>query len=92
MQLMDPTVDAPHSKRARAPLFDTLDGLTIGLLTNGKVNADKLIEQTAALFVEHHRCSTTKMYAKTNASAPARIGMLEELCAESDFLITASGD
>ena len=87
MQLMDPTVDAPHSKRARAPLFNTLDGLTIGLLTNGKVNADKLIEQTAALFVEHHRCSTTKMYAKTNAARRRALRCLKNSARKVIFLL-----
>ena len=92
MQLMDPTVDAPDVRRSRAPLLTSLDNLKIGLFTNGKVNADLLIEETAALFVQHHGCTATKMHSKTNASAPAPAGMLEQLVEDCDFLITASGD
>jgi hypothetical protein len=92
MQLMDPTVDAATRDFHRAPMLDSLEGLTIGLLTNGKVNADVLVSETAALFVERHGCKVTTMFAKTNASAPAPDGMLDDIAAQCDFLITASGD
>lgn len=92
MQLYDPTVTAPARGFARAPAIADLRGLTIGLLDNGKVNADNLLMRTAELFVERHGCSIAPMSDKHNASAPAPSAILETLAEKSDFLITAMGD
>ena len=92
MQLYDPTVAAPARGFVRAPALQKLDGLTIGLLDNGKVNADNLLMRTAELFVERHGCSIAPMSDKNNASAPAPGETLEALSEQVDFLITAMGD
>ena len=79
MQLYDPTVTAPARGFARAPAIADLRGLTIGLLDNGKVNADNLLMRTAELYVERHGCSIAPMSDKHNASgaedSPAHISI-----------------
>ncbi|MEM7407995.1 MAG: hypothetical protein AAF458_22080 [Pseudomonadota bacterium] len=92
MELMDPTVPPPQRGYARAPALTALQGKTIGLLTNGKVNGDVLITETAALFSARHGCEVTPMFSKNNASAPAPDGLLEEIAGQADFLLTAMGD
>ena len=92
MELLDPTVSLPQRGYARAAPISELQGARIGLLTNGKVNGDVLISETAALFSARHGCSVTPMFAKANASAPAPDGLLEEIAEQADFLITAMGD
>lgn len=92
MQLIDPTVDSMVRPCTRAPLFSSVDGLKVGMLTNGKVNADTLIRETVRLFEERNGCTVTEMHAKSNASAPALDGVLEEIAGDCDFLVTASGD
>lgn len=92
MKLVDPTVPGAGFASVRAPKLAGLEGLTIGLLSNRKLNAELLLRETAALFAERHGCRVTTHLEKGNASAPAgerRIGALIEQC---DFLITGLGD
>jgi|TARA_E500000178_G_scaffold343176_1_gene389552 hypothetical protein len=67
--------------------------MRIGLLCNGKANARPLLLKTAELFRRHDQCEiVSDMIFKTNASAPAEDGVIADLAARSDFLITANGD
>ena len=56
MQLVDPTSNDPGQSHARAPALSSLEGKTIGLLSNSKLNADVLLKETAALFQAEYRC------------------------------------
>ena len=55
-ELLDPTGQTPQTGFAHAPRLGGLDGLRIGLLSNGKVNADRLLRMTAEHFVANHGC------------------------------------
>ena len=92
MELVDPTVAAPARQSRRAPALASLDGLTIGLLTNGKLNADALLEETAAILQNRFGGDVLPMVAKASAGAPAPADTLKKLSLECDYLITASGD
>ena len=92
MKLIDPTVKSAAYNCMRAPRFDSVDGLTIGLLTNGKVNADVLLRETTELFRTRNNCQVLDMASKSNASAPAPGGTIKALALACDFLITAMGD
>ena len=92
MELIDPTVAAPVRESRRAPALASLDGLTIGLLTNGKLNADALLEETAVMLQTRFGGKVLPMVAKGSAGAPAPADTLKKLSVECDYLITASGD
>ncbi len=92
MKLVDPTVAAPVKRSRRAPALASLDGLTIGLLSNGKLNADVLLEETAAMLQTRFGGNVLPMVAKGSAGAPAPADTLKKLSVECDYLITASGD
>ncbi len=92
MKLIDPTVKNAAHHCTHAPRLDSVDGKTIGLLTNNKVNADVLLRETAALFSARNQCHVLDMAGKQNASAPAPGGIIKELALTCDFLITAMGD
>ena len=92
MQLLDPTAADPSQQHTRAPAFSDLEGKTIGLLSNGKLNADLLLQETAAIFETEHQCDVREIKFKRNASAPAPNETINQLIAECDFLITAAGD
>ena len=92
MKLVDPTVKSAAHRCTSAPRLANVDGMTIGLLTNGKVNADVLLHETASLFRAHNQCRVLDMASKNNASAPAPGGIIKDLALQSDFLITAMGD
>ena len=47
LELFDPTGEPTPTGYRAAPRLATLDGLKIGLFSNGKVNADKLLRYTA---------------------------------------------
>lgn len=92
MQLYDPTSSGPERHLARAPALDSLDGKTIGILENNKLNAEAMLSEIAALFEQRHGCTIRPVYRKTNASAPAPAETLARAVAEVDFLITGLGD
>lgn len=93
MQLLDPTATSPIQDNKLAPRLSSLSHRRIALLSNGKANARSLLLKTAELFRRNDRCEILEdMVFKTNASAPAEDGVLAELAARSDFLLTANGD
>jgi hypothetical protein len=92
MQLYDPTSATPKRKSVRAPALPNLEGLRIGILENGKLNAEELLNEVAALFVQRHGCTIYTLAHKSNASAPAPSNTLTKVAQEVDFLITGLGD
>jgi hypothetical protein len=92
MQLYSPMSTTPKRQAFRAPPLTSLDGLRIGLLENGKLNADEMLREVAALFVERHGCTIRTVASKRNASAPAPSATLTQVAQEVDFLITGLGD
>ncbi len=92
LRLIDPTVPAPPVQAAAAPRLESLEGLRIGVLWNGKVNADTLLREPANCFSKRHGCSLVSEERKHSASIIAKPQVLERLAEKSDFLITAVGD
>lgn len=92
MQLYAPTSTAPKRQAFRAPPLAKLDGMRIGVLENGKLNAEEMLNEFAALFVQRHGCTVRTLASKKNASAPAPGNTLTKVAQEVDFLITGLGD
>lgn len=94
---MSLTLLSPHGSnyqpdRRVAARLHNLDGLRIGLLSNGKLNAELLLRETAACFERAHNCTVSSLLTKASASKPARADELQELVESSDLLLTANGD
>ena len=92
MRIYDPTISGPERNNKRAAALAGLEGKTIGLLENGKLNAAILLEETGALFEARHGCRVRPIYSKTNASAPAPAETLARVTEEVDLMITGLGD
>jgi len=92
MQLYSPMSTTPKRKSVRAPVLSSIDGLRIGVLENGKLNAEEMLNEFARLFVERHGCTVRTLASKSNASAPAPTNTLVKVAQEVDFLITGLGD
>ena len=92
MQLYAPTSTTPKRQAFRAPVLASIDGLRLGILENGKLNAEEMLNEVAALFVQHHGCTVRTLASKKNASAPAPSNTLVQVAQEVDFLITGLGD
>jgi hypothetical protein len=92
MQLYAPTSTTAVRKRRRAPALATLEGARIGILENGKLNAEEMLNEVAQLFVQRHGCTVVRVASKKNASAPAPANTLVQIAPEVDFLVTGLGD
>ena len=92
MELLDPTVRGPEQQHKRAAPLASLEGSTIGLLSNGKSNADLLIRKTAEKLIAKYGGKHLEVVYKNHASVPAARELLTNLSHECDFLITAAGD
>ena len=92
MQLYDPTSSGAERNLSRAAALASLEGKTIGILENGKLNAVEMLHEVADLFVQRHGCVIHSVYSKSNASAPAPSDTLAQAASEVDFLITGLGD
>ena len=92
MQLYAPTSTTPKRKAFRAPALASLEGTRLGILENGKLNAEEMLQEVAALFVERHGCIIRTLSSKSNASAPAPANTLVKVAQDVDFLITGLGD
>jgi hypothetical protein len=92
MQLYAPTSTQPRRKAFRAPVLPSIEGLRIGILENGKLNAEEMLNEFAQLFVQRHGCTVRTLASKSNASAPAPANTLVKVAQEVDFLITGLGD
>jgi len=92
IQLVDPKGGLWRPRRTYAPRQAAVEGLTIGLLTNGKANAENLLAETARWFVDRHHCEALPIESKDDSSRTADPEMLHSIAERSDFLITAAGD
>ena len=92
MQLYDPTSSGAERHLSRAAALASLEGKTIGILENGKLNAVEMLHEVADLFAQRHGCVIRTVYSKSNASAPAPSEILAKAASEVDFLITGLGD
>ena len=92
MQLYSPLSTTPKRKMVRAPALPKLEGMRIGILENGKLNAEEMLREFADLFVQRHGCVVKTLASKKNASAPAPGNTISQVAQEVDFLITGLGD
>ncbi len=92
LRLVHPGVESRAGSHAMAPRLADLEGLRVGLLSNGKLNAERLLAETGALFAGHHGCRVMPIREKPFAGRPCPPELMAALAGESDFLITANGD
>ena len=92
MQLYSPMSTTPKRQAMRAPALSKIDGMRIGILENGKLNAVEMLNEVADLFVQRHGCTVRTLASKRNASAPAPGNTLTSVAQEVDFLLTGLGD
>ena len=98
--ILDPTGTAASSsgsagpaKQAapRAPRPASLNGKRVGLLINTKLNARPFLEEVGRLLAERYGVTVTKR-TKQNFAVPETEGVIKEMAAESDVIVTGVGD
>ena len=92
LEVYDPTVEPlpAHGVVARRP--KTLNGTVIGLLGNGKPNADLLLDMVHDVLADQFEFKTVVTRNKGNASRPCPTDIVEELAHQCDVVITGNGD
>ena len=93
-RILDPTLRSPGAEVAvaRAPRKQSLDGLTIGLLANGKSNGMALLDRIVERLRERHQIGDVVRVAKSNASAPVTDDDALVIAGRCAAVITAIGD
>ena len=90
--LMDPTGSANAPKFATAGRIKDIRGARVGLLENGKTNAEKFLTMVGELLVSRYGAGSYTMYSKETLSKPAPRAVIEALVKTSDIGVTGIGD
>ena len=75
----------------RAPL-DGLKGKVVGFIDNSKPNFNYLVEDLSQLLIEKHGVKAVIKQRKRSASQGLSEAAMNELVAQTDAIITGSGD
>ena len=75
-----------------APRAKKLEGLRLGLLDNTKWNANKLLRGVRDRLGQKHAVGAGNYYRKESFSLSAAPGLLSEIAANNDVVLTAIGD
>lgn len=90
--VLDPTVGPLPVQASMAPRPSTLNGLTVGLLANGKRNAGRLLDHVAGLLAERYQLKEVVNWDKGNSSRPCPDELMREIVERCDVVLTATGD
>jgi hypothetical protein len=93
LKILDPTVGAEEATVvAVAKRVADLDGKVLGLLHNGKVNGDRLLDLVREQLAARYGLRDFVVVRKPSASRVAEDAVLDRLARECDAVVTAIGD
>ena len=91
MKVLDPTAEGPVAAARPAAPLARLEGLTIGILDNGKIKVDRFCDFVEEILRAEYGVAEVVRRRKRNASAPAPADVMADLLA-CDGVIAAVGD
>lgn len=91
LRVLDPTFDGDQATQATVARLSTLAGRTVGLLDNGKLNVDTLLDHVEKLLRSQYSVSTVIRLHKPDASRPVPEDVAKGFAA-CDAVISAVGD
>ena len=89
--VLDPTPGTPTRAARMAPGRGSLDGATVGLLDNGKMNVDRFLDHVEAILRERFGVREFIRRKKPDSSRPVPSETLGEL-SSADAILSAIGD
>ena len=92
IKILDPTVPPTPAEASLAKRVSGLDGTVLGLLANGKVNGDRLLELVREELGTRYDLRDVVMMTKRGASVVADDATIEALASRCDVVVTAIGD
>ena len=84
-----PCLTQPQKSRQS---LDNLAGKTIGFIDNSKPNFNYLVEDLSQLLIEKHGVKAVIKQRKRSASQGLSEAAMNELVAQTDAIVTGSGD
>ena len=90
--VLDPTVEPLPADGVVADRPTSLDGLTIGLLANGKLNSVEMLIAIHDVLADRFEFGAVVERNKHNASRPCPDDIIDELVDRCDVVVTSSGD
>ena len=91
LQVLDPTAEE-FAAAASGPIgLASLQGRTVGLLDNGKIRCQELLDNVEAILHAEHGVARVIRLKKPDASRPAPADVVAEMQA-ADAVIAAVGD
>jgi hypothetical protein len=90
--VLDPTEKPVPAQSVVAPRPETLDGAVLGLLANGKRNADVMLSMVHEILADRFQFKDVVARDKDNASRPCPRNLMDEMARLCDVVVTASGD
>jgi hypothetical protein len=78
IEVLDPTNEDAPEPVALAPRLRTLEGATVGLLSNGKAGTARLFDHMEQLLRDQHGVADVVRRTKGNYSAPAEDELMDE--------------
>jgi hypothetical protein len=91
LTVLHPTLSARGETAQMARGLDSLEGRTVGLLDNGKLNVARIFDHVEELLRSRHGVRAFVRRRKPDISRPAPVEMMAEL-RECDAVIAAVGD
>lgn len=92
LELVDPTVTTVGVSAQMARRPRTLDGLSIGLLNNGKKNADYILDSLYGMLCERYSMGSAVHHYKDIPSKPFSTEVIDDVAGRCQLAITAVGD
>ena len=92
LTVLDPTVAPLPADGVIADRPDTLDGVRLGLLANGKLNSEEMLTALHDVLADRFAFASVVERNKMNASRPCPEEIIDELVDLCDVVITSSGD
>ena len=90
-RVLDPTAGEPAATGQRAPRLDTLEGKTVGFISNGKEGTKGFFAHLDRMLREQFGVADVVLRTKSNFSAPADPYIVDEI-ARWHAVVTGIGD
>ena len=90
--VMDPRGEIPAASVAMAPRGPGLEGKTIALVDNTKINAGNFLDKLSSLLQADVEPDRIVRFSKTDATRPAPPDLIRQITEECDAAVLAIGD
>ena len=92
IELLDPTSGPVASKKALSPRLDSLSGKTLGVIWNGRLPGDLILNRMIEILKETHDIKEVVFRGKPYIGNIAPNEIFDEMSARCDAVVAGVGD